>query len=410
MLKGENKFNVSAKDINLLGSEKFRAYGSKNTLLGKNGIELGAPNITTKLSGYSGVAKSEANKTKQNVAQITKHNTQVAQQQKTEEEKAAQRQQEQEDMIQVEHNFYDNYADWIQEFIDIAQQWRDDLCSEDEDEHIDISNITNVTQWIKNLFEVSNVTSVIFDAIIFLGEKIREEIISMETISTSKFSYKILTFLRNIKNGANTGFESLNFNFKDRERIYQNFLQYAQSRGAKKTEEYTKQLRFYFEELRKSYTPAKFYRQLTMLWIKASQDGWDIDNTEIKSGYVIIKAIKINRNPIESAYRWKTDEDYYWNVTEFYIDDASNPLGLLNVLKSAPFNNGNKSIFDLPIPIYIELNTIGSTIKCFRDENKHWEIQGSYSKNDYLNSFQHFIKWIKTKEAKSLNLTELKPD
>ena len=90
IFKGKNKLSVSAKDINLLGSDKFRAYGSKNTILGKSGIELGTPNITTKRSGYNSTAKNEANKAKQNATQIAKHNAQVTQQQSTEEEKAKQ--------------------------------------------------------------------------------------------------------------------------------------------------------------------------------------------------------------------------------------------------------------------------------------------------------------------------------
>ncbi len=101
----------------------------------------------------------------------------------------------------------------------------------------------------------------------------------------------------------------------DRDSLLQEFYTFAQKKGAISSEEYTEELDSFFQMLRSKYTPYKFYRQLTMIWIYASKDSWDLGK---QAGYVTI-----------CAREFGTEEDRKWKITMFCLNDVSNIQGFI---------------------------------------------------------------------------------
>ena len=394
-----------------MGSDKFRAYGSKNTILGKSGIELGAPNITTKRSGYNSTAKNEANKAKQNATQIAKHNAQVAQQQSTEEEKAKQREQEQKDTTQLQINFNSYFANYIDDYIHYMKQWQTDITSESENE--DVTTIRNITDWGLSLFAANVYVAVGTNITLEIGEKIGTLLGQMNTVSSMDFSHKLLDLLTDIKNGKEIERQDMTTSrngLSTRDDVFEKFLFYAQSKGAKTTQGYNKNLTPFFEQLRASYLPSKFYREITMAWIYASKDGmdwgvWDYERKDYTAGFARIKCYKKWDKP--SGF---PDRKVIWVVEEFFIDDASNPKGLLKVLKSKYFNNGKKNIFELPIAIHLSLTPVQghwheTPIQLWRNKERQWEkYSQKYLKDSLYLDFMNWVEKTNLLDLDKLNL------
>ena len=70
---------------------------------------------------------------------------------------------------------------------------------------------------------------------------------------------------------------------------------------------------------RKDQIEAGFTRD----WMNSSQDGWDIDMGGTKAGYIFVRATYYDR--VDAPSEWKLDHDPY-------IDDASNPDGIITAL------------------------------------------------------------------------------
>ena len=396
-LKGSGKLSASAQEMGLLGYSEFKVYGGKSTILGKSDIILRAPEILTSLSGYS-------TSTKQNTAKAKKQATQAIKGKEIKEQKLHTKspkeiEQEKISIEQLKINFFVHFSLFIEEYINILQQWRVDLLSEREDDDV---SITDAVAAIINFFDVKIELSIGINIVLGISSEISNRLKQMKEVSPAIFCQEILTLLADIKEGKDKPMR-----YPDRESIperedsFKKFLIYTQSKGATTTDGCTKCLTPFFKELKSSFLPSKFYRTLTMGWIYAARDGmdWNISD-KITAGYVRIRCHK----------QWDKSFDLLnrkaiWVVDDFYIDDISNPKGVLALLRSKYFNNGEKSIFKIPIAIHLSLSPLRDhihqiPIEMWRDKDYTW-IQGREHFSDSL--FKDFKDWMRQSNDLYLN-------
>ncbi len=402
ILESEEKLSASSKVVNVIAFNKLKTYGGENKILGRQIVQIATPKISTKMSGHSDKDPGNRNQMgNQGLTSQAGFNT-IQKGKKTSQSKKNPTQEdlirEQKQMEQIKHNFYTRYALWIQEFIDVLLLWRGDIMSAQENDKI----ITQPISWTLKLLGASTGIAVTVDAVAFFGQKVYTLICSMGKISCSDFVAEMLDGLTQIKNGIENGGTNAvkpYISNADREGLFQKFLSFAIKQGAEVPEDYTQKLDSFFKRIRAQYPRERFYQYITFVWIRSSQDGWDLAD-DYAGELEIVCTMSIIGGKAN------------WVVNEFYIDDVSNPNGLLRVLTSKQFFNGGKiNALRLPIPIRVRIIPgsrilISTEARYRRNEKGKWEPLDSVNRNQIL--WNKFLPWANT--TKQLELDKLEKD